>query len=349
MAGKKLSKEDLIRLNKELHAIVKAGMPMDEGLRHLAKELDGRLKALVNDLLRRIEKGESLSTALGARKDMLEDYYITMVRAGEESGNLGKVLLNVIAGYQRSLAVERTLRASCRYPMVIACLFIAIFSLILTIVLPHFDRIYAQMGAELPWITAFFLSLSLTLRFHYLEIIAVVVGVIALLYILWRTKPGRVFLDGLLLRLPFIGSIAYFDLISTFARNLANLLTSNVPLDTALHLTRGTLRNSAGQKMVARIEEYVAKGKTIASALEENRYCPPSTIWMIKTGEERGDLENVLYDLAQYYDEKYYELREEAFHYIEPFLIILLGIIIGIMVISLYLPLFTIPKILGRE
>jgi type IV pilus assembly protein PilC len=348
MAVKKLSKEDLIRLNKELHAIVKAGMPMDEGLRHLAKELDGQLKPMVEDLQRRIEKGESLSAALAARKDLLEDYYIAMVRAGEESGNLGKVLLNIIAGYQRSLAVERTIRTSCRYPVIILCLFLVIFSLILIKVLPQFAEIYAYMGAEIPGPAAFFITLSTLLRLHYLKILAVVIGVVVIVYLFGRTKPGRTFLDALLLRLPFIGSIAYFDLISTFARNLANLLTSNVPLDAALRLTRSTLRNSVGQMMVARIEEYVSKGKTIAAALEENRYCPPATIWMIKTAEERGDLENVLYDVAQYYDDRYYELREETFHYIEPFLIVLLGLVIGFMVISLYLPLFTIPKIIGR-
>ncbi len=347
MAGKKISKEDLIRLNKELHAIVKAGMPMDEGLRHLAKELDGRLKPLVEDLQRRIEKGESLSAALAARKDVLEDYYITMIRAGEESGNLGKVLLNVIAGYQRSLAVERTLRTSCRYPVVILCLFVVIFSLILINVIPQLEDVYTYMGAELPYATSFLFDLSHLLRFHYLKLLAVVVGVVIIIYLLARTKPGRTFLDALFLRLPFIGSIVYFDLISTFARNLANLLTSNVPLDTALRLTRGTLRNSVGRMMVARIEEYVTKGKTIASALEENRYCPPATVWMIKTAEERGNLEDVLYDVAQYYDERYYELREEAFHYIEPFLIVLLGLVIGFMVISLYLPLFAIPRLIG--
>lgn len=349
MAGKKLSKEDLIRLNKELHAIVKAGMPMDEGLKHLAKELDGWLKPLVEDLQRRVEKGESLSAALAARKDLLEDYYVTMVRAGEESGNLGKVLLNIIAGYQRSLAVERTIRASCRYPLIILCIFAVILSAIFMYVLPHFANIYAYMNAELPWPTSLFIILSEFLQHYYLLILVVLVCLAVLLYLFVRTKPGRMLLDGLLLRLPFIGSIVYFDLISTFARNLANLLTSNVPLDTALHLTRGTLRNSIGQMMVARIEAYVTKGKTIASALEENRYCPPATIWMIKTAEERGDLENVLYDVAQYYDDRYYELREETFHYIEPFLIVLLGLVVGIMVISLYLPLFTIPKILGRE
>lgn len=344
--AKKLSLEELIRFNTELRAIVKSRIPVDAGLKTLAKEMDGRLKNFVEDIARRISKGESISEALSQRDDALEAYYISLVKAGEVSGNLEKVLLELVKNYRKSLMVRRNIHSAIRYPMIIFGLILIVFYLIETRIIPRMVDIYAQFGVELPSLTRFFVSISYILvRNIYLPFLVIIVCIIIYLWSI-HLPSRRAAIDYLKVRLPFIGKLIYFDMIASFAKNLSNLLSQKIPIDTALVLTRGSLPYYFGKKFVDEILRKMNKGMRMSEALENNYLIPPSNIWMIKISEERGDLPDVLNDIADYYEERYNNLRDTVIPYLEPVLILLFGVLVGFMVISLYLPLFNAPMLI---
>jgi type II secretory pathway component PulF len=341
-----LKKEDLIRFNKELLAIVKSGVPIERSLAQMAKELSGTLRDFAVELEQRTAAGKPLSEALEAHRPQLSEYYVAMVRTGEETGNLATVLEAVVVDYQKSHDFERTIKSAVRYPLVILSLAFIIFLSIVRIAMPRIEYIYGTINATLPAITVAVIRIG---HFIFANLVLILVCIVALIIVvrLWTlTTGGKRFWDAFLLSLPFVGKVIYFDFVSRFARNVSQLLRYNVPVDRALALARSTLWHSYGLEVARNLEANVRKGVPLSAALERERCFPETMVWMIKFAEERGDLENALRDVADYYDDRYFELRTEVAQFFEPAMILLVGALVGFLVIVFYLPMFDLPRLI---
>jgi type II secretory pathway component PulF len=341
---KELKKEDLIRFNKELLAVVKAGVPLERGLAQMVKELSGPLRDFAGEIEHRAVRGESLADALEAHRPRLSEYYISLLRAGEETGNLAAVLETVVLHYQRSLAFERTIKSAIRYPLVVICLAFIIFVVFTRVLMPRMQGMFATLGAPVPFLSRTVFSIGYLVNAHLLLILVCIVALVILVRLWARTPSGKRFWDAVLFSLPFIGKAIYFDFVSRFTRSLGHLLHYKVPLDRALVLARSTLWHSYGVRVTQHVEDAVRKGISFSDALERERCFPETMVWTIKFAEERGDLESTLRDIADYYDDRYFELRTEVTQYFEPVLILFVGAVIGFLVISFYLPLFELPR-----
>lgn len=345
MVGK-LSFEELITFNTELKSIIKSNVPIDVGLKSLLYQLEGRLRQFAESLSTHISSGYSLSDALAQHRDLLEDYYISLIKAAEMSGNLETVLNTLIRDYRKSLTVHHTIIAAVRYPVILVTLFLAVLFVVSKYAVPNFKYIYYNLQAALPPPTEFVIKIS---DFFTGNIVYIVVSIILLsigYYRMKSTPRGKDFMDSFKFRAPILRRLMYYDVIISFARALSTLLLYNIPLDVSLMLSRGCTPYSFSKKLIDAVIEEVKKGKRISEALSETNLLPSHALWMLQLSEERGDLPEVLNNIADYYERRYYNFRDNIISYIEPALMVLLGLIIGGFVTGLYKPLFDIPKMI---
>jgi type II secretory pathway component PulF len=211
--------------------------------------------------------------------------------------------------------------------------------------MPKIMYIYGKASADMPLITQIVMRLGEFINAYVILIVAVLAIIVILSRALRGNPVFKKLHDFMLLSMPYVGKIIYFDFVSRFARNLGHLLRYNVPLDAAVVLARSTLWHTYSRRVANEIEDRVRKGVTFSEALEKGGYFPETMVWMLRFAEQRGDLEKALNDVADYYDDRYFELRGEVTQYFEPFLILFIGAVIGLLVIAFYLPLFYLPQL----
>lgn len=346
---KKLTREEILILLENIYNIVKSGLPLDSALRELGRESKGRLKASAEDIATRLQQGLSLSKALEAAATGISRYLLAMMQIGEDGGNLPEVLNDIIKFYHRHLHTHRRIVAASRYPFLI--LSIAFFFTIIVIVflLPQIKEVFRQLGAteRLPWITLIFLRIGDVLRHYILADILIGIILLTLITNFWTLSIFRGIRSHLELAIPMVGKMVYFDSLSTFSRSLAHLLKRKIPLPNALLLSRLTIRNITFHQPLEKVAEEVGKGKRLSTALMETGIVPSSFAWTIEMSENRGDLEFVLQEVANLYEEKFDNLAQVVFVYFEPLLLIFVGVLIGIIIASFYYPLFMISRLIG--
>ena len=348
MNGKtRITSEQFLRFNEQLFGLVRARVPLDQGLRQMAGEIGrGRLQTLTASVGQDLERGLQLSDALEKLRPHLTDYYVSLVRAGEKSGSLAEILHHIVTETRRQIDHRRVLVTSLAYPVMVCVMAIAVFSFICANVIPHFVDIFRQLGADLPLLTLMVVNTYNALARHLVPLLVIAGIFVAGLAIILPGYAARSFRDALLLNCPIIGSIVYNDTAISFCRSLGYLLTRGVTMTDALALTQSVVRNVIARRFVGDVHEGVLRGESLSAALERHPYLPPSTYWMIRMAEERGDLDKTLLDVADFYQMKNEQIRRTIGGMIEPVIVLALGLAIGTLVISLYLPLFTIPKII---
>jgi type II secretory pathway component PulF len=343
----KITSEQFLRFNEQLLGLVRARVPLDHGLRQMAGEMTrGRLQNFTASVAEDLERGLQLSDALEKFRPNVADYYISLVRAGEKSGSLAEILHHIITETRRQIDHRRVLVTSLAYPAMVAVMAAAILWFICQMVTPRFVDIFSQLGADLPLLTRVVIKVFTAIVQHFIPLLILAALLIGGLAIFFRSLRLRPFRDAFLLHCPIIGSLVYNDIAISFCRSLGYLLTRGVTMTDALVLTQSVVRNFIARQFVGDVREGVLRGESLSVALEDHPYLPPSTHWMIRLSEERGDLDKTLLDIADFYQVKNEQIRRTIGGMVEPVIIFLLGLVIGTIVVSFYLPLFTIPRIL---
>jgi len=346
----RITAQQFLVFNDHLLGLVRARVPLDQGLRRMAEEMKpglnapSRFRGFIDRVAGELERGSQLSQALESAQVTLPDYYIALVRAGEAGGSLAEILHHVVTETQRRISHRRAVTSALIYPAVVLIFAVTIFSFILWVIVPHFVDIFLELGAELPLPTLMLVNLATGVGawWPYLLALMVLLPVLA-----FGSKwIGRTFRDALLLNLPVVGRLVYDDTIVTFTRSLAFMLARRVPLPDALTLTQSVLENRLARQFVGDVRGEVERGRSLSEALDASNFLAPSTRWMIRLSEQRGDLDATLSEIADYYQDRVQTYRRSIQGLLEPVIITGMGIIIGIMIISLYLPLFYIPKVI---
>lgn len=336
----KIKPNDLILFSRQLATMVNAGLPLVQGLDTLADQAENpSLKTLIRKLKDDVEGGESFSQALLKHQKVFSEFYVSMIRAGEESGTLDEILNRLAAYLENSAKLARKVKSAMMYPAVVTGMSILIVMVLILKVVPTFSTIFDAFGGTLPLPTRILIGTSEILKDYFL----IVAGILAAAFFFLRkyvqTEKGRLQFDGLKLRIIIFGALIKKVALAKFARTLCTLIKSSVPILKALEIVGATSGNKVLEKTLSSVGIGVKEGKTIAEPLGKSEFFPPMVVKMISVGETTGALEDMLTKIADFYESEVDAAVDGLTSVIEPVLICFLGVIIGGIVIAMFLPI----------
>lgn len=342
-ASKKPIKADtFIVFNQQFLTLIKAGLPIIKSLNILGKrQKNPHFKAILENVQERVKSGELLSEAFEAQ-GVTSKIYTTTLLAGERSGNLEEVLGRFIAFQRISISFRKKLISSLWYPGLLLCALSVMLTFLMTYVVPQFADLYSTLNAKLPAITLFMLSIGRIIQHYYLLILAAILA-IGISVTLWvRSESGSKFLDALRYKLPLFGQIWMKYQIAMFSRTLSTLLSGGLPLVPSLETASHSINSFKISSSVAHASKRVREGRALSYSLEETQFFPDLAIEMVEVGESTGALPAMLNSVAEFYEEDVQNSLTTAMQLIEPVILIFMGITVAFVLLSLYLPIFSL-------
>jgi len=347
MVEKAVKLDDLVIFSRQLATMVESGITLVQALSILSEQAESKtLSDVTLKIKEDIESGSSLHEALNKHPKIFSNLYVNMVKAGEASGLLDEIL-DRLAGYlEKSSALQRKVKSSLVYPIVVISMAVLITIVLLVKVVPTFKGIFASLGGTLPLPTQVLILISDTLRhfFPFVVVGFVVFGFVFKKYI--DTPRGRYQLDSSLLRMPLFGPLLRKVVVAKFSRTLSTLVRSGVPILNALEIVGKTAGNLVVEEAVMNARTSIKEGEPIADPLSKSGVFPPMVVRMISVGEQTGQLEKMLTKIADFYDEQVDAAVSGLTSMIEPVVIGFLGIVIGGIVIALFMPIFKITELI---
>jgi type IV pilus assembly protein PilC len=334
---------EFLVFNQELVALLKAGLPVVSGLEILLeRQTNPHFRRILADVREQLVAGTALSDAFLSHGDAFPRLYATSLKAGERSGEVEKVLRRFLS-YQKILGqVKRKVAGAIVYPAVLIGLSVGLIVVLMTYVIPRFNEFFSGFGGEMPALTVAVVGTATFMREHIVLLLAAAAAA-GFLFDRWRrTDGGRRVLDGFLLRLPAIGVVLHEFSLSQFARALATLVGAGTPLVTALEISTGSVGNRRISDAVASVVPKVREGAELWRSLEQTGQFTSLTVEMIKVGEATGALEEMLTNVSDFYDEAIEARLQTIINLIEPVILIVMGGVIATILLSVYLPMFTI-------
>jgi len=343
----RVKRKHVMTFTRQLATLIDAGLPILRSLRILEEQVESAIfKDVIAKIAKDIEGGSTLSDAMGKHPKVFDNLYVAMVRAGEIGGVLEAVLNRLAEFQEKRQAMIGKVRSAMMYPTVVLSIAVIIVGFILIKIIPKFVDIFRQLGADLPTPTLILVNISKAITEHF---IAVSLGVIALVVVIKqinKTKQGKYFFDSTKLKLPVFGAIFLKVAIVRFAGTLSTLINAGVPILQAIDIVRETSGNEVISRAMEQVYNSIKDGETIHEPMREAKIFPPLVCHMVAVGEETGAIDQMLQKVAEAYEREVDDTISALTSIIEPVLIVVLGVIVGSIVICLYLPLFTIPKII---
>jgi type IV pilus assembly protein PilC len=346
----KIKASAFMMFNVQLAALINAGVTLIRSLRVISHQIeDKNLQEVIGDLVREVEGGASLSQAMKKHPSVFSRLYVSMVASGELSGEL-PTILNRLAQYtEEQNNLRQKIKNALMYPVILTLLGLIIVLLVVTFVIPQFMRIFKDSGIEVPLPTLIVSQVGMGIKTHWPFIIIAVAGIYMLLRFYGRSERGRIFVDNLKLRLPVFGALIKKTAIARFSRTLGMLVSTGVPVIQALDISEAILGNIILSNAVKSVTESVTGGKGLAEPMRLSGQFPPLIIQMISTGEETGELDTLLDKTADYYETEVNHAVKRLTVLIEPFFLVLMGLIIGSIMASVMLPLFRMVNIMPMK
>ncbi|MCB2298712.1 type II secretion system F family protein [Clostridium tagluense] len=337
----KVKTKDLYIFCRQFHTMINAGANISNALDVLRNQTaNKKLKKCLNEAYDDVQKGISLSEALGKHKDVFPDLLINMINTGEVSGNLDIIMSRMASHFEKENKINNQLKSAMVYPMVLAGLSVVVVVFLLTFIMPTFTGMFEGSGIALPAPTMIVMGISKFIQTKWYILIAVIGGGVYGMKTYAKTPVGRLSLDGLKLKLPIIKDITEKVIVSRFTRTLSTVLASGVSLVQALDVVQKVVGNKVAEKTLEQIKEKVLKGVSLGEALGETTIFPVMLHSMIKIGEESGSLDDILDKTANFYDEELEASLKQMTTMIEPLMIIIMGVVIGFIVIAMMMPIF---------
>ncbi len=344
----KIKLDDLVIFSRQIATMIDAGIPLVQCLGTLAEQVENKdLKNVIIMLRQDIEGGMNFCDSLAKHPGVFSELFINMTRAGEASGMLAEVLDRLAEYLEKSAALSRKIRSSLIYPTVVISMAIIITAVLLLKVVPTFKNIFAVLGGQLPLPTRVLIGLSdLLSRFFWILVsLLVIFGFLFKKYI--NTEKGRYNFDTQKLKIPILGMLFRKVALAKFSRTFATLVRSGVSILHALDIVAKTSGNKAVEEAVLNCRIAVHNGESISRPLSKSGVFPPMVYRMIDIGEQTGQLEKMLSKIADFYDEQVDAQVSGLTSMIEPLVIAFLGIVIGGIVVSLFLPIFKITELVS--
>ena len=332
---------DLSIFTNQFGTMLNAGLSMSRALAVLKKQTSNtKLVNVIEQIEDEVRKGNQLSAVLRKFPNVFSPLYVSMVQAGEASGNLGQALITMSSFLQRDYEIRNKIRGAMTYPVAVLGFAILIVMGLFIFVIPTFEGFLSQLGAPLPGITKLIFAIA-DFLVHYIWILVIIVVLAVIVYRRWAKTPGgRKTMDSLKLRLPVISELTLKSSMSRFSDTFATLFSAGIPVIECLEAVRGVLDNVIIAEKVDGIIDAIKKGESLSAAIEKSGMFTPMVYDMTAIGEESGSLDSMLKKVAEFYNEEVNHLVENVAALINPILMVFVGGIIGGTLIGLYLPVF---------
>ena len=346
---KRVRQKDLVLFSRQLSTLIGAGVPIVQGLTILLDQIDNpAFKEVISNVREDIESGTSITEALGRHPAVFGELYVNMVRAGELGGILDAIL-DRLSGYLEAAATLRgKIKSAMVYPAAISLVAGAVTTFLIIVVVPAFVKIFQQAGAELPLPTQMLLMFSNFLKRYIIFLIIGLIVFIVGLRQYYKTEAGSMRIDRLLLRLPIFGVLIRKVAVAKFTRTFGTLVKSGVPILQALETVARTSGNRVIEKAVLQAKEAIRGGERISEPLRTSGAFPPMVTQMISVGEETGNLDAMLSKIAEFYEQEVDAAVAGLTSLIEPVVVVFMGVIIGAIAVSMYMPMFQLGALVGK-
>ena len=344
----RINPNDVMVFARQMATMIRAGIPLLQALQVVAESLKKpAMVALVQHMMSDVSSGSSFSDALRRHPKHFDRLFVNLVSAGEQSGALDQMLDRVATYKEKVESLKARVKKALWYPTAVMTIGIAVTMLLLIKVVPEFESMFQSFGAELPALTQMTVNLSELAQRYWLVALGAVIGAVLLLkFSIQRSAKVAYRMHALLLRLPVIGDIMHKSAIARFSRTLATTFASGVPLVEGLDTAAGATGNKVYERAVVQTRQDVATGQQLHFAMRMTNRFPPLAIQMVSIGEEAGSLDAMLNRVADYYEEEVDNKVDALTSLMEPVIIVVLGVLVGGVVVSMYLPIFDLGSAL---
>ena len=339
--------KDVSVFSRQFATMINSGLSMLRSLYILAEQTESKpLAAIVNQVRLDVERGSSLSAALAKHPKAFNRLYVAMVRAGEAGGVLDSVLQRLATTIEKQVELRRKVKSAMTYPAVVSLLVLLLVTAMLLFVIPMFQGIYGQLGGKLPVPTQILIDVSNVVRNLWYIVFAAEIAAVWAFRRWINSEEGRKRWDAIKLKMPVFGGLAKKTALARFGRTLSALVRSGVPILESLDIVQETSGNWVVSEAVRDTAQQVKRGEPLSRRLEEHDVFPPMVVQMMAVGEETGALDEMLDKIADFYDQEVEATVNALTSLIEPILIVIMGVVIGGMIISLYLPMFDVINLI---
>jgi type IV pilus assembly protein PilC len=292
-----------------------------------------------------VEGGSTLADALKKHPKVFDDLYVNMVQAGEAGGVLNTILNRIALFIEKAAKLKKKVKGAMIYPCTIIAVAVIVVAILLIFVIPVFSELYGSMGKALPLPTQITINLSNWFVAYYLYLVFAFVGTVVAVRLYYRSARGRMNIDRILLRLPIFGDLLRKVAVARFSQNMAILLSSGVPILEGLAITARTAGNKVVERAIMDSRVSISQGRTVADPLRESKIFPPMVCQMVAVGENTGGLDAMLRKIAELYEEEVDDAVANLTAMMEPMIMVVLGVVLGGLVISMYLPIFQLGSL----
>ena len=338
--SKRIPRKEIVPVARQLATMFESGIPLVESLEVIEEQCDNEnLKSVLGDIASEVRQGKDFSHALSRHPKVFDNIFINMIKAGEASGQLDDVLDRLATHMEESEELKGEIKSAMTYPVVSLVMICCISLGLLVFVLPQFRDIFDSLKQDMPILTEAVMNLSDLAQSNFGLILFSVLGSILGIRMLINTHRGRRVWDALILRIPIFGPLMQKTIVSRFSGTFATLIRSGVPIVGALEIVSKTTGNVHYSEAIEKSAEAVRQGENLGNPLSRTKRFPPMVCRMIAIGERSGSLEQLLEKVSQFYDSEVRSTVKQLTSLIEPFLILIMGGVVGTMVLAMFLPL----------
>ncbi len=346
--GEKIKRRDVVIFTRQLATMIDAGLPIVQALDLLAQQTENKIfSGVIATLKHDVESGSAFAESLAKHPTVFDELYTNMVSAGEMGGMLDTILVRLAAYMEKAVKLKAKIKSAMIYPISVIGIAVLVTALLLVYVIPVFGEMFASFGEELPLPTQIAINLSSVAIAYFWYMLAGIVGTIIGIRAYYRTERGRQVIDGIVLRLPIVGDIFRKTAVARFTRTLSTLVSSGVPILDSLAITGKTAGNKVVENAVLAARQSISEGKTLADPLIRSQVFSPMVCQMVQVGETTGALDAMLSKIADFYDDEVDTAASNLTTLVEPVVILFLGVVIGGIIVSMYLPIFQLGSVLN--
>ena len=344
----KVQTSDVVVFARQFSTMIDAGLPLIQSLDILHSQQENKtFKKTLKEIKDAVEQGSTLADALGKYPNVFDELFVNMVAAGEVGGILDTILDRLSGYMEKAMKLKKQVKGAMTYPIIVLIIAVLVIGVILVFVIPVFEKMFSDFGGALPAPTQLVVGMSNFVKgnIHYM-IGAIVVFVLAFKRF-YGTDKGRVLVDDYLLKVPVFGNLLRKVAVAKFTRTMGTMISSGVPILEALSITAKTAGNKTIEAAIFKVQSAITEGRTMADPLSESGVFPSMVCQMVAVGESTGALDAMLGKIADFYDDEVDAAVGNLTAMIEPFMMVFLGVTIGGLVVSMYLPIFKMAGMVG--
>ena len=346
--NRQLTSEDISSLSRQLALVIDSELSLQEGMALVGEQTKSRaIRSLLSRTTEKLTAGQSLGEAFADEIGILPDFYIEMIRMGEQSGNLVKVLERVADSYDKDAEIQSRVGAAVTYPIILTVLMLGVIVLLFAEVLPMFAEVLGSLGGEMPGVTNVFMAIGRFISSYYYVLLSIIAIVVLIVVLMRQTPRGIAALDAMKLKTPVRGAIIRDVACVRFSRNLAMLLRSGISVAESVRMTSATISNTKLKALIIRAAERIEAGDTVKTALSALGLFPGLLLRILAVAEGTGHTDDMLDKAANVMEESLSKRLTRLTTVLEPALIIILSLIIGVVLLSVILPVARIMNAVG--